>query len=77
MDRARQIQRLDERGQVIGVGVHVVAVPRLAGSAVAAPVMGDAAEPRVPRNNIWSSQASALSGQPWLKTTCRPLPQSL
>src|ERR1039458_4594699 len=38
-----QVQRVEEIGEVIGVGVHVVAGPRLTGSSVAAPVMGDAA----------------------------------
>jgi hypothetical protein len=43
MDRVRQVERLDERREVVGVGVHVVAVPGLARSPVAAAVMGDAA----------------------------------
>ena len=38
-----QIERLDERCQVVGVVVHVVAVPGLAGAPTAAPVMGDGA----------------------------------
>src|SRR5690606_7101794 len=37
-----QVELLDERGEVIGECVHVVAVPRLVGAAVAAPVVGDA-----------------------------------
>ncbi len=37
-----QIERLDQRRKVVGVGVHVVAVPRLARPAMAATVMGDA-----------------------------------
>ena len=44
---------------------------------MAAAVMGDAAVAVGARKNIWSSQASALSGQPWLKTTGCPLPKSL
>ncbi len=43
MDRVFQIERFDELRQIIGVGVHVVAVPRLARSPVAAAVMSDAA----------------------------------
>jgi len=31
----------------------------------------------IPSRPIWSSQAAALSGQPWLKTTGGPVPQSL
>src|SRR5271170_2976260 len=33
--------------------------------------------PRAARKIIWSSKASALSGQPWLKTTGWPSPQTL
>src|SRR5690606_17504772 len=36
-----QVQGVDHRGQVVGVVVHVVAVPRLARAAVAAAVVGD------------------------------------
>ena len=43
VDRVLQVERFDERRQVVGVGVHVVAVPGLARSAVAAAVVGDAA----------------------------------
>jgi hypothetical protein len=39
-----EIERFDRGGQVVGVAVHVVARPRLAGSAMAAPVVGDPAE---------------------------------
>ena len=40
---AVQVQRFDECRQVVGVGVHVVAIPRLARTAVAATIMGDTA----------------------------------
>ena len=43
MNRVFQIERFDQLREIIGVGVHVVAVPRLARSAMAATVMGDAA----------------------------------
>ena len=43
MDRVFQIERFDQLRQVVGVGVHVVAAPGLARSAVAAPVVRDAA----------------------------------
>src|SRR2546425_1107335 len=43
MNRLAQIERLNELGEVVRVGVHVVAVPRLARSAVAAPVVRDTA----------------------------------
>ena len=41
MDRVLQIKLFRERREIVGVGVHVVAVPRLGGTAVAAPVMRD------------------------------------
>ena len=41
---AFQVELLDELRQVVGVGVHVVAVPRLVGSPVPAAVVCDAAE---------------------------------
>ncbi len=40
-DRVVQVEGLDELGEVIGVGVQVVAVPRLAGTPAAAAVMRD------------------------------------
>jgi hypothetical protein len=43
MDRVLQVERRDERREVVGITLHVVAVPGLAGAAVAAAVMGDAA----------------------------------
>jgi hypothetical protein len=43
VDRVLQVKRVDEHGEIISIGVHVVAVPRLARSAVSAAVMGDAA----------------------------------
>ena len=36
-----QVQHVDQRGQVIGIAVHVVAVPGLVGTAMAAAVMGN------------------------------------
>ena len=38
-----QVERFDERREIVGVGVHLVAVPRLARAAVAAAVVRDAA----------------------------------
>ena len=43
MDRVIQIEMLDEFRQVIGISVHVIAVPRLARPAMTATIMGDAA----------------------------------
>src|SRR5437899_2704994 len=42
VDGVRQIERLDERRQIVRVGVHLVAIPRLTRSAVAAPIVCDA-----------------------------------
>jgi hypothetical protein len=59
-----QIEFFDERGQVIRVRVHLVAIPRLAGAAVASAVVGNGAiaflgekqHLRVPRVRIqWPS----------------------
>ena len=43
VDRVLQVERFDQRREVVGVGVHVVAVPGLARPAMAAAVMRDAA----------------------------------
>ena len=43
VDGVLQIERFDQRREIVGVGVHVVAVPGLARAAVAAAVVGDAA----------------------------------
>src|SRR5262249_30875868 len=45
VDRVLQVEHLDELREVVGVRVHVVAGPRLARTAVAAAVVGDAAVP--------------------------------
>jgi pimeloyl-ACP methyl ester carboxylesterase len=42
VDRVLQIEVFDERGKIVGVRIQVVAVPRLAGAAMTAAVMGDA-----------------------------------
>ena len=36
-----QVEELDEGGKVVGVGVHVITVPGLGGTAMAAAIMGD------------------------------------
>jgi hypothetical protein len=77
MDGILQLEFSDELSKVVGIGIQVVAIPGLARAAMAAAIMGDTAIAREARKNIWSSKASALSGQPWLKTTGCPLPQSL
>ncbi len=42
VDGIGELEFLDEFGEVVGVGVEVVAGPGLAGTAMAAPVVGDA-----------------------------------
>src|SRR5713226_1635911 len=43
MDRVLQVERFNQRREVVGVGVHLVAIPGLAGPSMAAAVMRDAA----------------------------------
>jgi hypothetical protein len=43
VDRVLQVELFDERREVVGVGVHFIAIPWLARSAVTTTVMGDAA----------------------------------
>ena len=77
MDGVVQIEFLDERREIGGIGVDVIADPRLARASVAASIVRNAAVPRSARNTIWSSHASLFNGEPWLKTIGWPAPQSL
>jgi len=43
VDRVLQVERFDERRKVVGIGVHVVVIPGLVRSAMAAAVMRDTA----------------------------------
>src|SRR5690606_20909385 len=43
-DHIAEIEMLDQLGQVVGIMIHIVSVPRLARAAVAAPVVGNDAE---------------------------------
>jgi hypothetical protein len=43
VDRVLEIERGDERRQIVGVGIHLIAAPRLTRASVAAAVMSDAA----------------------------------
>jgi hypothetical protein len=45
VDGVLEIEVIDQLGEIVGVMVHVVAVPRLTGTAMAAAVMTDAALP--------------------------------
>ena len=53
-----------DRGQVVGVVIHVVTVAGLRGAAVPAPVMGDDAVAVLQEEQHLVSQSSAESGQP-------------
>src|SRR5215510_7147925 len=44
VDRVFQVELFCESREIIGVGVHVIPVPRLGGAAVSAPVMRDDSE---------------------------------
>jgi hypothetical protein len=43
MNGILEIERSDERREIVGLGIHVVAVPRLARTAMTAAVVGDTA----------------------------------
>ena len=45
MDRLLEVQRIDQRRQVVGIGVHIIAIPRLIRPPMAAAVVRDAAVP--------------------------------
>ena len=42
-----KVERLDHCGQIVGIVIHVIAVPRLAGAAMPAPIMRNDPEPLV------------------------------
>ena len=52
VDGVLQVELFDELGEIVGIGVQVVAVPGLAGAAVTAAVVGDATVAARARKNI-------------------------
>jgi hypothetical protein len=77
-DGVMQVERVEECCQIVGVVVHVVALPGLAGPPMAASVMGNGAIALGGHiEHLVVPEASALRGQPWLKTMGWPVPQSL
>jgi hypothetical protein len=72
-----EIEMRRHRGEVVDIVIHVVAVADLAGPAVSAAVMSDDAIAVVEEEQHLGVPIVADSGQPWLKTMGRPLPQSL
>ena len=74
--RSVRSSAVDEGREVVGVGVHLVAVPGLGRAAVAAAVVRDDPVPVLGEEPRPASHASALSGQPWLRMTGEPARQS-
>src|SRR6266851_1163181 len=77
MDRVFQVKLLGELREIIRVGVHVVAVPSLRGTAVASPVVGDDAISELPEEQhlgvpVVRRQRPAVAENYWL-----PLPPVL
>ena len=68
MDGVFQIEMRGKSGEVVGVMVHIVAVGRLRGAAMATAVMSDDAIALLQEEQHLASQSSADSGQPWLNT---------
>jgi len=77
VDGVLEIEVIDQFGEIVGVMVHVVAVPRLTGTAMAAEVMTDAAIAVAGEEEHLVLESIRRQRQPWLKTIGRPLPQSL
>jgi hypothetical protein len=77
VDGVLQLEVLDQLRQVVGVLVHVLALPRLARAAVAAAVMGDDAIAMRGQEKRLVLEGVGAGGQPWLKTMGCPVPQSL
>jgi hypothetical protein len=72
-----QVEGRDERREIVGIRAHLVAVPWLAGTAVAASIVGNAPEATRREEHHLVAHASAVRGQPWLKTMGCPVRQSL
>jgi len=72
-----QIEGLDDRGQIVGVAVHVVARECLAGSAMAAPVVRDRPETVLRQEQQLPVPGIGVERQPWEKVTGGPSPHAL
>jgi hypothetical protein len=69
-----QIERFEEFGEIVSVSVHLVAVPRLAGAAIAAPVVSDDAIAELAQKQhlrvpCVRSQRPAMRERDWLSLT--------
>jgi hypothetical protein len=76
VDGIFEVEVADEFGEIVGVGVEVVAVEGLA-RPWPRRSWATQRKPWLTRKFIWSSKSSEFKGQPWLKTTGCPDPQSL
>ena len=68
---------VEHRRDIIGIGIVIVSVPGLVRAAEAAAVGKMQRWPASTSLNAAASQVSAVSGQPWSRTTGSPRPQSL
>ena len=72
-----KIKMVHRLGQIVGVLIHIVPLPNLARTSVAATIMGDDTITLLPEKQHWCVQASALKGPPRENVTTGPLSQSL
>ena len=72
VDGILEVELGDELGEIVGVGVHVVAGPGLAGAAMPAAVVRDAAVAARGEEEHLVFEGVGDSGQPWLNTTGCP-----
>src|SRR5258708_12492312 len=77
MDRVFQVKLLGELREIVRVGVHVVAVPGLRGTAVASPVVGDDAISELPEEQHLSVPVVRRQRPPVAETDWLPLPPLL
>jgi len=76
-DGALQVERFDELREVVGIRVHLVAIPGLARPAMAATVMANAAIAVVGKEQHLRLPAIRTKRPAVLNTTGCPVPQSL
>ncbi len=64
MNSVPQVKLLSEGCEIVGISVHIIAVPGLAGTAVPPPVMRDDSVATMAKEQHLSVQSSAVSGHP-------------
>jgi hypothetical protein len=77
VDSVGEIEMGYKFGEIVGISVEIVAVPRLVRPSMAAAVMGDAAIAARRQKKHLVFEGIRRTGQPWLKTIGWPSPQSL